>query len=220
LPADERRDVLARFRDGGGLQSIASVACLTEGWDAPRCEVAVLCRGAQHVSTYLQIVGRVLRPSPGKRSALLLDLVGAYHDHGAPTLDRMYSLEGEPIRLSAAPPAVWQCKHCGAVTEHAPADRRCPRCGQMLPPPKVPRVSVRQLDRQVVWTCACGQAHYITPRACSSCGAKTPRFAKVQQDSPEKRRAYRAMLEATASARGYKYGWVMFKYRAKYGEAP
>jgi hypothetical protein len=50
---------------------------LTEGFDAPWAQVAVIARPTRNAALYTQMVGRVLRPWPDKTEALVLDLVGA-----------------------------------------------------------------------------------------------------------------------------------------------
>ena len=50
-------------------------------------------RKPQHAGLYLQMVGRVLRPSPGKTHATLIDLCGSVHDHGPPDIEREYTLD-------------------------------------------------------------------------------------------------------------------------------
>ena len=54
---------------------------LTEGTDLPLAEVAIIGRPTKHHGLYVQMVGRVLRPSPGKTSALVLDITGASKRH-------------------------------------------------------------------------------------------------------------------------------------------
>lgn len=76
-PTEERRGIYERFRTGQTLV-ISSVMVLTEGWDAPWAEVAVMARPTSLPGLYAQCVGRVLRPFPagGKRDALVMDVVG------------------------------------------------------------------------------------------------------------------------------------------------
>lgn len=90
-PAGDRKALLKAYSEGY-VDLLASPMTLAEGFDAPRAEVCVLARACEHAGTYLQIAGRVLRPSPGKTSALLLDCTGAAARHGNPTIDRHYSL--------------------------------------------------------------------------------------------------------------------------------
>lgn len=79
---DERAAIYARFKAGETL-IICSCMVLTEGFDAPWAEVAIICRPTSSQALYIQMVGRVLRPSPktGKVKAMVLDMVGAVKRH-------------------------------------------------------------------------------------------------------------------------------------------
>lgn len=72
----DRHRTYERFRKGE-IQVLVSCMVLTEGFDAPWAEVAVIARPTRNAALYTQMVGRVLRPWPGKKEALVLDLVGA-----------------------------------------------------------------------------------------------------------------------------------------------
>lgn len=99
---DARRRIFDRYT-AGELDMLCSPTVLAEGFDSPRAEVCVLRRSTDHVGDYLQRVGRVLRPFPGKERALLIDICNAStkRGHGLPTDDRVYSLEGKGIQLQA-----------------------------------------------------------------------------------------------------------------------
>jgi superfamily II DNA or RNA helicase len=81
----------------GELTMLCSPVALAEGFDSPRAEVCVLCRSASSLATYIQMVGRILRPCAGKERALLIDCTDAASIHGSPTKDRRYSLTGKGI---------------------------------------------------------------------------------------------------------------------------
>lgn len=125
-----RADALARFRSGE-TRAIANVHVLTEGFDDPGAAVCILARKPDHVGTYLQMIGRILRPSPEKTRGTLIDLCGSVHEHGLPEADREYSLTGKAISKTDRQP-IRQCPHCGGVfpLSAAPA---CPLCGAPLP---------------------------------------------------------------------------------------
>lgn len=91
-----RQDIFDEY-SRGDLDMLCSPQALAEGFDSPRAEVCVLCRSASSLGTYLQMVGRILRPCAGKTRALLIDCTGAESIHGKPTKDRLYSLSGEGI---------------------------------------------------------------------------------------------------------------------------
>lgn len=73
---EERHKAFDDFRHGR-IQVLSNCMVLTEGFDAPWAEVAVIARPTQSSPLYTQMIGRVLRTYPGKESALILDLVGA-----------------------------------------------------------------------------------------------------------------------------------------------
>jgi superfamily II DNA or RNA helicase len=133
-PDDVRARTLAEFR-AGELRVLTNVHVLTEGWDDPGCAVAILARSCDAASTYLQAVGRVLRPAPGKDHAVLVDLAGVVEKHGLPDADRIYALTGRAI--SSTGQSLRQCAVCGAVFTSA----TCPEgCVSAVPP----RVIVEQ----------------------------------------------------------------------------
>jgi len=125
MPSAHRDAVLARFAVGG-LDVITNCFVLTEGFDAPRAEVCVLARSPNHVGTYLQMVGRVVRVAAGKKSATVLDLRGSALEHGLPDEDRRWSLDGEPCTRIETFTSVQRCSSCLALFRPA---KKCPRCG-------------------------------------------------------------------------------------------
>ena len=133
-PDDERERIFAGSR-AGRITVISSCGVLREGFDAPWCEHGILCQPCGALSTYLQIVGRILRASPGKERAVLQDHAGAWHRHGSPNADRDWQL-GDTDKSSAAgvrqrrergeAPEPICCPKCGGVRSLGP---RCPFCG-------------------------------------------------------------------------------------------
>lgn len=96
VTGEARQDLFDAYA-AGELDMLCSPMALSEGFDSPRAEVCVLCRSASSLATYIQMVGRVLRPCPGKERALLIDCTDAASIHGSPTQDRRYSLSGVGI---------------------------------------------------------------------------------------------------------------------------
>jgi len=132
MPASERARVLSRLKSGE-LLAVANVHVLTEGWDMPEVEVCIMTRKPDHSGTYLQCIGRVLRPAPGKTEAILLDLGGSVWSHGCPDSTREYSLDGEGIsKADEEREPIRQCPTCGSVFL-SPSDGMCPQCGVQLP---------------------------------------------------------------------------------------
>lgn len=70
---EERDDVLGKFRSGE-LRALVSARVLNEGLDVPDADVAIVVGGALGTREHVQRVGRLLRPSPGKK-AVVYELV-------------------------------------------------------------------------------------------------------------------------------------------------
>jgi superfamily II DNA or RNA helicase len=96
MPTEERRLVLKRFQSGD-LEVIVNCMVLTEGFDEPSASCAIIARPTKSAALYVQMVGRVLRKHPGKRDALVLDVVGASQDHKLATLADLTSRRVEVI---------------------------------------------------------------------------------------------------------------------------
>ncbi|MBP2583003.1 superfamily II DNA or RNA helicase [Streptomyces sp. PvR006] len=77
---DERRETLAQYT-AGDVQVLTNCMVLTEGFDAPHTSCIVVARPTKSPGLYVQMVGRGLRPAPGKTDALLLDVMGSATRH-------------------------------------------------------------------------------------------------------------------------------------------
>ncbi|MGL4910578.1 MAG: DEAD/DEAH box helicase [Cetobacterium sp.] len=93
-PAEHRADILNRFKTGK-TKVLSNCAIITEGYDCSSAEVVQLARPTKSLSLMLQMVGRVLRPHPGK-TALILDHAGVIEEHGLPCQPRTWTLQGSP----------------------------------------------------------------------------------------------------------------------------
>lgn len=124
----ERRQAMEAFRRGE-IKVLTNVDLFSEGLDVPDAEVCIMLRPTKSLSMYLQQVGRVLRPMPGK-TALILDHAGNIARHGLPDDDREWSLDGREARKRAADSEsvmpVRQCPRCYHCHRTAPV---CPSCG-------------------------------------------------------------------------------------------
>lgn len=76
-PREDRLRIYERFRRGE-LRVLVNCMVLTEGADFPFADCALIARPTQSDTLFIQMAGRVLRPSPqtGKEDALLLLLGG------------------------------------------------------------------------------------------------------------------------------------------------
>jgi superfamily II DNA or RNA helicase len=130
-----RQAVIERFEAGETLV-LSSCDIVSEGFDLPAIEAAILLRPTQSLGLYLQQVGRALRVFPGKAEAIILDHVGAVITHGLPDEEREWSLDGVKRGKRAAKdnePGVDRVSTCPkCFTIHLPAPS-CPTCGHVYP---------------------------------------------------------------------------------------
>jgi DNA repair protein RadD len=143
-PKLQRKATLKAFREGR-IKVLWNVYVLTEGTDIPSTACILLARNCAHVSMYLQIVGRGLRPHESKRDCVLIDLSGATLIHGLPLEDRVYSLGGKAIQRTSLEP-LKNCQQCGATI--LSAYQVCPECGYEFP--RVKREGPRIYDMDLV----------------------------------------------------------------------
>jgi superfamily II DNA or RNA helicase len=120
MPARERDAILERLR-AGITRVVTNCNVLTEGWDCPEAEVCILARPTLSLALALQMIGRVLRPAPGKERARIHDHAGVLAAHGHPYADRDYSPLAS-TRLSRK-----------EAEEHAKRQRRCNGCKSVAP---------------------------------------------------------------------------------------
>ena len=83
-----RAEIIESFSKGE-IPCLVNVMVFTEGTDIPRVETVIIARPTQSDSLYAQMVGRGLRPYPGKDKLILIDCVGVTDDARlctAPTL--------------------------------------------------------------------------------------------------------------------------------------
>ena len=124
-PTSERDYKLEQFRQGK-IKVLCNVELFGEGFDLPAIECGILLRPTQSLGLYLQQVGRVLRPSPGKDFAILLDHVGNCERHGLPDSPREWSLKGRAAGTrDSVGPAMRICQSCFAAQPQGAQCRFC-----------------------------------------------------------------------------------------------
>jgi DNA repair protein RadD len=205
-PNDERDATLKRLFDGD-LDVVCNCMVLTEGFDLPDLGCAVLARPTKSMGLYRQMVGRVIRPAPGKSHALILDHAGATILHGFVedrvgwTLDPDERADNPAHRhrdqenLESSRGGLLTCSQCSAVRKPGKA---CPSCGFL---PKRPGEYVIVRDGELARLDRGGTLH-------------------PQQYSPEQKHEFHAMLAHIAQERGYKAGWAAYKYKERFGHWP
>jgi superfamily II DNA or RNA helicase len=202
-PLEERDRILAQLADGK-IEVITNCSVLTEGWDQPNVSCLVLARPTKSLGLYRQMVGRCLRPSPGKIEALIIDHAAATFEHGfvedpiewSLIEDRRAENKAHKAR-GAVPhaPSLTTCSECHAVRFEG---HPCPVCG-WRPRPKAEPVEV--VDGELGWLAR-------------------NRQAKAEAQSVEDRLRFHRELSWIANERGYKSGWIAHKFHEKFGAWP
>ena len=220
-----RRSFVEAYRLGL-LDWLTNFQVLTEGFDAPRARVCVLARACGHISAYLQIVGRVLRPYPGKDSALLIDLTGEnVKRYGVPGTDMDYSLEGAGIRPLGGGKKkkrnAWVCPSCFVALSALPPSRVCPKCNVPVPRRMVEEYEQDEMERRVAWQCpSCGRDHYTMPARCLTCGNLSPRGTSAARESTTSKREWYLRLLTRAIENKWRIGWAAYQFKNKHGQWP
>src|SRR6516225_7796287 len=133
--AGSRRSRERCLRGYASGRSRALPIMLTEGWDRPEASCLILARPTRSLGLYRQMVGRILRPAPGKADALILDHSGAVFVHGFPDDEIAWELHKDKRaeNISHAKrgagshlPALTPCPECSAVRLEG---KPCTACG-------------------------------------------------------------------------------------------
>lgn len=182
MTADSRKQIVKDL-SSGRVQVMVSVDVVSEGFDLPAVETAILMRPTQSLGLYLQQIGRILRPSLGK-TATILDHAGNIAKHGLAEDEREWSLEGQDKKAKPSESSTHrQCDGCYAMyLRLLPA---CPECGWNPPPP--PPEEFEHSDEELV------------------------EIRRVPLQMLLKDVKTRADLKLIAKIKGYKPGFVYYK---------
>lgn len=199
LPLDERQQVLDGV-ESGEIQVVTNVDVLSYGWDSPRMSCAVLARPTKSIVRYMQVVGRVLRPAPGKSDAVVIDHGGVVDELGFVDEDQPWSLQGKERvqerkqRTAKASEAI-TCGGCGFVYQR---QKLCPQCGWQ-PPAKTK--APEYVDGDLV-------------------EVDKDKRRRNRNWSVDDKAAFFGELKGFAARKQYKQGWAAHKYREKFGVWP
>jgi DNA repair protein RadD len=191
----EREQIRSTIKalEAGRLSILTSCDLISEGFDLPAVQTAILLRPTHSTGLFLQQTGRVLRPAPGK-TAIILDHAGNASRHGLPDDPRSWTLEAETKKAKKGenadePPALKQCDLCYTVHRPAPA---CPRCGFVY------QTNGRKLEA------VDGQLAKVD-REAAKAAAEVERLNKSKE-----LRSARTLeeLKKIAAARGYSKAWA------------
>lgn len=106
----------------------------TTGFDAPNVDCVVLLRPTLSTGLYIQMLGRGMRPAPGKQNCLILDYGGNLLRHGPVddiTIESYSKREAEKNKEDLAK-ACPQCRELLRIQA-----RECTACGYVYPRPEL-----------------------------------------------------------------------------------
>ena len=175
----------------GRILVLTSCELISEGFDLPTVNAAILLRPTMSLSMHLQQLGRALRPYPGKTRAVILDHVGNCLRHGLAEQDRKWDLKGRVKRnKNSKPVETKQCSKCFAIF----AGTACPQCGS---------------------------AREIAPREIEEVDGELQRLSIEDIAKKRDERREEGMCKtlddfrSLAAKRGYKPGWAYFRWKAR-----
>jgi superfamily II DNA or RNA helicase len=128
--ASAERRMLIDMLATGKIKVLCNCALISESLDVLNVSGVILLRPTKSLALHLQQIGRALRPSPGKRRAVILDHTGNVFRHGMPDLEHQWSLDGRPKKRGNA--LVRRCPGCDGLIPIAVHE--CPECGADLRP--------------------------------------------------------------------------------------
>ena len=123
-PAQERREIVRRFRSGE-LWVVINVAILTEGFDVSGADAVLMLRPTKSLALYLQMAGRPNRVAPGKEAGLIFDATDNVQRLGHPDRDQKWSLAPRGT-VGVSPPPTRCCHECQTVQDTS--KRFCVSC--------------------------------------------------------------------------------------------
>ena len=121
-----RRDRILTDFKSGNLRCVINVAILIKGFNHPELDLIALLTATKSTSKYVQAVGRILRPAPGKENGLLLDFGGNVEYHGP-----IDDINPHHVNQGTGDAPMKQCPNCQALIYASV--RECPQCGYTYP---------------------------------------------------------------------------------------
>lgn len=200
--------------------------------NCPPCSCAILARPTESLALFLQQCGRILRPSPGKTDALILDHAGNTLKHGFPEDDRVWSLKDGVIEKEKEKgvAGVRICRKCFiafSVTQTA-----CPNGHPYVPKKReLEHINgeLQELSPIRYWKCTwCRMEGRLAPDQdysinCPLChaGPLIPLATKYDhgENESERRKKYLAWV-AEGKAKGYKPNWATVRYHQTFNRWP
>lgn len=245
-PRAQRDAILHRLRTGY-TTIVSNCMVLSEGWDLPALEIAIIARPTASLCLHLQTLGRIMRSADGKLGATVLDHAGNHLRHGWVTQRIDYSLDDKIQKggvKGASPGKVCrecyafndlnasECDVCGAPFASAPGGREIEQVdGELEELRHASRVPFAEL--QAAWRDIETRRLYLGYREGWAAHQFHNRFGAwptlagrelVDPSSAgtEQRLTVYLQLVRTAKERGFTkaHGWAAHQFKAKFGDWP
>ena len=191
-PTPEREAIFRRF-SCGETQILCNCMIASIGFDLPQLDCIQLARPTKSLALYLQMLGRGLRPSPGKTDCLVLDHSGAVHRLGFAEDERFWTLDGHADvartkeQRERSEGKEIACPECSFIYT---GGRTCPECG-----------------------------HYIAPkgRMIETIDGDLVEIGAHLKPEEQDRLAFFLELRGFVAERGFKPGFAAHKFKEKFG---
>ncbi len=193
--ADERKEIARQFH-AGEIRVVCNVGVLTTGIDW-NVHAVIMARPTKSEMLFVQMIGRGLRTADGKADCLILDHSDNHLRLGFVTDIHHDELDDGKPRQKAEPKA----------REALP--KKCPKCSYLKAP-------------KLVICPACGFKPEPKCKVVNKEGDLVEFSARGKPKPSDNRDAveFYRQLKHFAASRGYKAGWVAYKYKEKFGDWP
>lgn len=204
------RRQMRRDFSAGIIEVLTSCDIVSEGYDLPAIEVAMLLRPTESLALYLQQVGRALRLFPGKQHAIILDHAGnslskeqGGRGHGFPDDPREWvlggAISGKGSSQRTTPTIV--CGQCFGTYRPGPAC--CPYCG-----------CERDIQGRVVKFIE-GTLEEVDPNLVRQAREEEKRAKHIADKIEERNCKTLADWTALGKKRGHAPGWAAIQWKLK-----
>ena len=191
---DDRKRHLKDF-EKGKLRVICSVDILTKGYDNPAASCLIMARPTKSLMTYIQQAGRVLRTSPGKTDAIILDHAGNTIRHG-------FCTDPLPDFLDDG-----ERKEQKKKEREKPEPRECPSCGFIIPP----KTKVCPV---------CGLEAVVQNKVFEEEGNLVKIAERKARAANEEKVLWFGMLKGYGMEKKFHKGWAYHAFKEKFGVYP
>jgi len=142
-----KRESILKALENGEIQGVCSCEILIYGIDIPRIEVIIMLRPTFSRTYFMQMIGRGLRPYPGKLECIILDHASNLQTHGHPLQDyqwAFYGKEKNKKQKGVSKATMKLCPNCFLYF----SGETCPNCGVNRDVKKQPKME--EIDGKLV----------------------------------------------------------------------